>query len=219
MASSGGTAVSRASWTDRTATRISMIGLAMRPGTAVLPKCSIDETNPAGKTACMRSASAAYNSGHLGSYSTMRTSSICVPAEGFAAVQTGSEAKRGDEGAGVGEEIAVGRIEGKALFVGEVHANAGSLVARCCGGNSTEGVDGCGHSCVGGTKNPAMVFDGAHTDHIEVLPCGAGVAVPAVVGDVDQDIGPLLGEMADFVAKDRFVADEDAVDVAARSED
>ena len=64
-----------------------------------------------------------------------------------------------------------------------------------------------------------MALDGAHADHVQVLPCGAGVAVPAVVGDIDEHIGSLLGEMADFVAEDRFVADEDTVGVTARRED
>ncbi len=64
-----------------------------------------------------------------------------------------------------------------------------------------------------------MIFDGTHADHVEVLPCGAGIAVPAVIGDVDEDVGPLLGEMANLIAKDRFVADEDSVGVTARGED
>ena len=88
----------------------------------------------------------------------------------------------------------MGGVEGKVVLVGEVHADAGSLVARSGGGDSAVRIDGRSHSCVGGAKNPAVVFDGAHTDHVEVLPGGAGVAVPAVVGDVDEDVGPLLGE-------------------------
>src|SRR5207302_6913614 len=92
-------------------------------------------------------------------------------------------------------------------------------MSRGGGGDSAVGIDGRGNSCVGGAENPAVIFDGAHANHVEVLPCGAGVAVPAVIGDVDQDIGALLGEMADFVAEDGFVADEGSVGVAACGED
>ena len=121
--------------------------------------------------------------------------------------------------AGVGEEIAVCGVEGEIVLVAEVDADAGSHVARSGGGDPAVGIDGCSDSGVGGTKNPAVIFDGAHADHVEVLPGGAGVAVPAVVGDVDQDIGALLGELADLVAEDGLVADEDAVGVAVGFED
>ena len=60
-------------------------------------------------------------------------------------------------------------------------------------------------------ENPATIFDGAHADHVEVLPWSAGVAVPGVVADVDEDFGAELGEVADFVGKHGLVADEDAV--------
>ncbi len=129
------------------------------------------------------------------------------------------ERECGDEGAGVGEEIAVRGVEGEVVLVGEADADAGADVARCGGGDATVGIDGCGDSGVGGTQNPAVIFDGAHADHVEVLPGGAGVAVPAVVGDVDQDFGSLLGELADLVAEDGLVADEGSVGVAAGGED
>src|SRR5258705_10940445 len=129
------------------------------------------------------------------------------------------EGEGGEEGAGVGEEIAVRCVKGKVVFGAEVDADAGSLVSGGGGGDSAIGIDGRGDSCVGGTKDPAVIFDGTHANHVQVLPGGAGVAVPAVVGDVDQDIGSLLGEMADLVAEDGFVAYEDSVGVAACFED
>src|SRR5882757_8778354 len=132
---------------------------------------------------------------------------------------TQCEGEGGEEGAGVGEEIAVRCVKGKVVFVAEVHADAGSLVARGGGGDSAIGIDGRGDSCVGGTKDPAVIFDGTHANHVQVLPGGAGVAVPAVVGDVDQDIGSLLRELADFVSEDGFVTDEGSVGVTACFED
>ena len=47
---------------------------------------------------------------------------------------------------------------------------------------------------------------------------GAGVAVPAVVRDVDEDLGAFGGELADFAGEDGFVADEDAEFVVSGSE-
>src|SRR5437868_3884269 len=64
-----------------------------------------------------------------------------------------------------------------------------------------------------------MIFDGAHTNHIQVLPGGARVTVPAIVGDVDQDIRAFPGETADLVAEDGLVTDEDSVGVAPAGED
>ncbi len=87
-------------------------------------------------------------------------------------------------------------------------------VARRGGDDSAVGRDGCGDSGVGGAENPAVVFDGAHANHVQVLPWGAGVAVPAVVGDVDQNFSAQLGELADLVAEDGLVADEGSVGVA-----
>ena len=124
-----------------------------------------------------------------------------------------------DQRAGVGEEIAVAGVEGKVVLVGEVDADAGSLVARCCGRDSAVGIDGRCDSGVGGAKDPAVIFDGAHAHHVQVLPGSAGVAVPSVVGDVDEDVGPCLSEVADLVAEDGLVADEGAVGVAACVED
>src|SRR5437588_12230648 len=89
----------------------------------------------------------------------------------------------------------------------------------CGGGDSAVGIDRRGDSCVGGAKDPAVIFDGAHANHVQVLPGGAGVPVPAVIGDVDQDVRSPLGELADLVAEDGFVADEGSVGMAVGGED
>ena len=113
----------------------------------------------------------------------------------------------------VGEEIAVAGVEGEVVLVAEGDAAAQVRMWRGSGGgDAAVGIDGCGDAGVGGAKDPAVVFDGAHADHVEVLPGGAGVAVPAVVGDVDEDVARLaVGELADLVAEDGLVADKDAV--------
>src|SRR5580704_12762014 len=129
------------------------------------------------------------------------------------------EGQRRDEGAGVGEEIAVGGVEGEVVLVAEVHANTGSLVARRGGGDTTVRVDGRGDAGVGGAQDPAVVLDGSHADHVEVLPTSTGVAVPAIVGDVDQNLCAIFDELADLVTEDGLVTDEGAVVVAAKWED
>ena len=67
-------------------------------------------------------------------------------------------------------------------------------------------------------RSQRSVLDGAHAGHVEVLPRSAGVAVPAVVGEVDEDLCTVAGEVADFVAEDGFVTDEGAEPVTARLE-
>src|ERR1700735_5241817 len=139
--------------------------------------------------------------------------------DGNLALEAEDEAKCCDQGAGVGEEIAVRGVEGEVALVGEVDADTGALVGRRGGSDSSVGVDGSGNASVGGAQNPAMVFDGSHTNHVEMLPGSAGVTVPAVVRDVDENVGSLLCEVTDLVAEDGLVADEHAVGVAPGFED
>src|ERR1700678_4474334 len=138
---------------------------------------------------------------------------------GNSALEGEEQSERGYEGAGVGEEIAVAGVEGEVVLVGEVNADAGALVARRSSGDSAVGIDGGGDAGIGGAKDPAMIFDSAHTNHVEVLPGSAGVAVPSVVGDVDEGFGSVLGELTDFVAEDGLVTDECAIGVATGFED
>jgi hypothetical protein len=51
-----------------------------------------------------------------------------------------------------------------------------------------------------------------------VLPGSAGVAVPTVVADVDQHLGPQPSKLPHLVGEDRLIADEDAVAVAIQPE-
>ncbi len=102
--------------------------------------------------------------------------------------------------------------------------NSAGSASTCVAGNALAdaavGIDGRGDAVVGVAQNPAAVFDGPHARHVQVLPGRAGVAVPAVVADVDEHLGAEPRELADLVGKDRFVADEDAVAMATfRAED
>src|SRR5581483_570549 len=43
-----------------------------------------------------------------------------------------------------------------------------------------------------------------------MLSVGAAVAVPAVIGDVDQHLRSVAGELANFIREDGFIADENS---------
>ena len=92
-------------------------------------------------------------------------------------------------------------------------------MARNALADAAIGIDDGGDAVVGVAQKPAAVFDGAHAGHVQVLPGRAGVAVPAIVADVDEDLGAELREVADFVGEDGLVTDEDAVAVAVEAED
>ena len=108
-----------------------------------------------------------------------------------------------------------GDVVAEAVLGGEcVLLMAGNALA-----DAAIGVDCRGDAVVGVAKNPAAIFDGTHARHVEMLPGRAGIAVPGVVADVDENFGAELGEVADFVGEDCFVADEDAVAMAVKAED
>src|SRR5579862_2244347 len=84
------------------------------------------------------------------------------------------------------------------------------LLTRNASDDSSPGIDGGRDPGVGGAEQPAVVFDGAHAGLVQVLRVGATVAVPSVIGNVDEDLRALIGELADFVGEDGFVTDENA---------
>src|SRR5579864_2205625 len=79
-------------------------------------------------------------------------------------------------------------------------------------------VDGGGDSSVGGTEQPAVIFDGAHARLIQVLRVGAAVTVPSVVGNIYEHLRSLVGELADLVGENGFVADEQTKSFVSRIE-
>ena len=74
-------------------------------------------------------------------------------------------------------------------------------MARKARNDSAIRIDGGGEAGVGIAQQPAIVFDGTHAGLVQVLgPC-AGVAVPAVVGNIDEDLGAVGGKLTDFSGK------------------
>lgn len=110
-------------------------------------------------------------------------------------------------------------IEGDLVLVAKTSVKSGADVARRGGGNSTIRVDDCGDAGVGRTKHPSVIFNGAHTDHVEVLPGSASVTIPAVVRDIDEHVSSFKNEEANLVCEGRFVTDEGAVVMAAIGKD
>src|SRR5580698_10346676 len=70
---------------------------------------------------------------------------------------------------------------------------------------------------IGVAQNPAAVLDSPHPGHIQVLPGRAGIAVPAIVADIHQHFSAIARKLANLVAKDRFIADEDTVPMTSRA--
>ena len=92
-------------------------------------------------------------------------------------------------------------------------------MARHAGGQPSVGIDDGGDAGVGVAQQPAAILDRAHARHIERLPGRAGIAVPAVIRDVDQHLGAALHEQPYLIAKYFFVADEDTEAVTVGRKD
>ena len=75
-----------------------------------------------------------------------------------------------------------------------------------------------GDTGIGIAEQPASGFDGTHASLVDVLGVGAAVAVPGVVGDVDQNLGAVGGKLADFIRENGFVANKYPKFFAARVE-
>src|SRR3954447_1349071 len=65
------------------------------------------------------------------------------------------------------------------------------------------------------SQKPPSVLDGPHSTHVQMLPWGAGIAVPAVIADVYEHLGPVFGEMPHLVCEHGLIADENTVSVLA----
>ena len=74
---------------------------------------------------------------------------------------------------------------------------------RC---NSSHGIDYCGDSGVGGTRNRKSLFDGAHTGDQKMLVRPRPGTEPGIVGHVDQPARALTG--CHCTGKNYFIADQ-----------
>ena len=109
-------------------------------------------------------------------------------------------------------------VEGGYVRQGIRGGQGGAYLARHAGDDAAIGIDGSGDTGIGIAEQPASGFDGTHASLGDVLGVGAAVAVPGVVGEVDQNLGAAGGKLADFIREDGFVADKYPKLFAARVE-
>jgi len=112
----------------------------------------------------------------------------------------------------------VSGVEGDVVAEPVLGCEGVDLVTGDALAHSAVRIDGGRDAVVGGAEKPAPVFNSAHANHVEVLPWSAGIAIPGVVTDVDEDFCAELSEVAYFIRKDCFVADEDAIAMAVEAE-
>src|SRR3984885_5869053 len=136
-----------------------------------------------------------------------------------ASPHSGGDNAQADYPTQVGEQIAVHGVEGQVAAIPEPGSQRGERVTRHTRHKPPVGVDDGRDAGVGITQQPAAIFDRTHARHVERLPRRAGVAVPAVVRDVDQHPGALLYEQPYLIAENLFVTDEDTKAVAIGGED
>src|SRR5260221_14586707 len=110
-------------------------------------------------------------------------------------------------------------IKGKVVLIGETNPDAGADMARRSRNHSAERADGGGHTRIRSAQHPPMVLNGPHPHHVQVLPGRAGIAIPPVIGDIDQHLRSLLYELPHLIAEDRLITDKGAVGMAASRKD
>lgn len=110
-------------------------------------------------------------------------------------------------------------VKGDVVLISKACMKRGADVAWRRRSNLAIGINDRSDAGVRCTKNPAMVLDSPHADHVEMLPGSAGIAIPAIVGDVDEHLRSLLNILANLVGKDGFITDESPIGMAVRGED
>src|SRR5271170_3698197 len=120
----------------------------------------------------------------------------------------------GNQHAEPSEPIAETRVDGLvgAKIVRQIRC--GPHIPRQGAEDASVGIDGSGDAVVRGAHDPAAVFDGANARHAQMLLRGGGVAEPAVIRNVHEELGAIGGETADFSGIDGFVANKHAERIA-----
>src|SRR5580698_3145703 len=138
-------------------------------------------------------------------------SSLLCGAFPARAQKAGTDQECGESRANPGDPIAVECVEGSAVDEVELREQSSADMTRHLVNHASVRINRSCYTGVCGPQNPAIVFDGTHSHHVEVLPRRAGVSVPAIVTQVHQDLGPPAYKLANFVSEDGFVADKDPI--------
>src|SRR6202521_3757139 len=102
------------------------------------------------------------------------------------------------------------RIEGRGVrqSIGSLQNNSHLAWYGCY--DATIGIDGSSHSCIGITQQPSRIFDRAQASLCQVLRIRATIAVPAIVRNIHEYLGPVGGKLPDFIGKNGFIANENS---------
>src|SRR4029077_19898514 len=107
---------------------------------------------------------------------------------------------------GVGEPVAMTRVERRIGSKGIGCDEGSALLARNSCDDSSPGIDGGCDTGVGRAQKPTVIFDSAPARLVEMLRVGTAVAVPTIIGNVHEDLRTLIGKLAHFIGKNRFIA-------------
>ena len=121
-----------------------------------------------------------------------------------------------DYGTEPGEQVSVTRIKSFSRYVIESRKQRSLNMARRALHNPPVRIDDGRYAAIGIDQQPTIIFYGSHPAHIQVLPGRAGIAIPAVVGDVNQNVRAQVDELTYFIGKDRFIADKNPVVMTIR---
>ena len=107
------------------------------------------------------------------------------------------------------------RVEGSLVHQPIRSLQSQPLIARQRSHHPSIRIDRRGDARVGVPQQPAMVLHRSHPGLIQMLPTCAGVPIPSIVRDVDEDLSPMQRKLPHLMRKDRLIADEHAIAVLA----
>ena len=110
----------------------------------------------------------------------------------------------------ISEQIAVASVERKVIFIAIPHNQRRVHVPGCAVRYPPLRVDRRSNAIVRIQQNPPVILNRSHARHIKVLPRRAGVSIPSIVRNIDEDISPLKREWANLTRENRLIADEDS---------
>ena len=127
--------------------------------------------------------------------------------------------EQAQQGAGQRRDEGVGRgVEARGAFGAGSGPEGLGLELVASEGDAPVGVDDGGDAGVGAADEPALLLDAAQARQVEVLAGSRGGAEPAVVADVEEEVGALGRAGLGQPGEDALVADEGAHDEPARAQ-
>src|SRR5205823_6714685 len=85
-----------------------------------------------------------------------------------------------------------------------------SQLARCRAYDASIGIDRSSYPGVGVAQQPSRIFYRAHTSLLQVLRISATIAIPAIVRNIHEYLGPICGKLPDFIGENGFITNENS---------